>query len=423
MKKFIALSISFSIVLSMLMSGCALSDLPFFEYYTESEDTESEQPVDDDEIVFELDTSDNNEAGTINVDTSANGHSTCPLSDARIKNIVKNAEDTIAQYPEFSGTVLLSSGDKIIFEKSYGKTGVKNNVNQNDTVYQIGSVTKQFTGTAILQLAAQGKLKTTDTIDKYFPEYSKYDFTKRITVEHLLEMTEGLYDYMSLIEGNEDVLKAYVKAAGKSEKDAKNFIVKTIFEGGVYVDAGTTYSYSNSAYYLLGMIIEQVSGESYRDYLKNHFFKLADMKNTYFVGDGKDTCTGYSNNEMKYVSDKDTKELTAEGDYPYLFSAGSVASTVEDINKWLNIVTSNELFTSGDRKTIEKSLMCYNYGWNTSDNVWHHSGRTYAYSSQVYADYRTDTKLVILTNIAFYDQLNQIALGVYLPLLNEVKNK
>ena len=419
MKRLISLSISISIIISVFFSGCDLSSLDFIEKNSTDNDYEIDiQNGSDDGFIFEFDVSED-------IDTalaSSDGHSTCPLSDAKIKNLIKNAEDTIAQYPEFSGTVLLSSGDKIIFEKSYGKSGVKNGMNRNETIYQIGSVTKQFTGTAILQLAAQGKLKTTDTINKYFPEYSKYDFTKKITVENLLEMTEGLYDYMELIEGDENKLKAYVAAANKSESEAKNYIVKTIFEGGVYVDAGTTYGYSNSAYYLLGIIIEKLSGETYRDYLKKHFFKLADMKNTYFVGDGKDTCTGYSYNEMKYVSDKDSKELAAEGDYPYLFSAGSVVSNVEDVNKWLNIVTSNELFTAADRKTIEKSLMHYNYGWNTSDDLWHHSGRTYAYSSQIYADYKTDTKLVILTNIAFYDALNQIALGIYLPLVNEVKN-
>ena len=65
--------------------------------------------------------------------------------------------------------------------------------------------------------------------------------------------------------------------------------------------------------------------------------------------------------------------------------------------------------------------MLYNYGWNTADNLWHHSGRTYTYSSQVYADYHTDTRLVILTNIAFYNDLNDISTKIYLPLVTAAK--
>ena len=150
-------------------------------------------------------------------------------------------------------------------------------------------------------------------------------------------------------------------------------------------------------------------------------FDMAGMKDTYFVGDGMDYQIGYSFAQEKYVCEKNDKYLAAEGDYHYLFSAGSVVSTAEDVNKWLDVVVSDELFTASDRKKIEKSLMLYNYGWNTSDNMWHHSGRTYLYSSQVFADYHTDTKMVILTNIAFYDNLNQISLAMYLPLVSAAK--
>lgn len=416
MKKIISAILSCAVLSVSVFGGCTLP----IQKITDSSESASQSPEDeleDGEVYFHF-----TENPEISYDETAEPDepSTCPLSKEKIAEISANADDVIALYPDFSGTVLLSSGNRIIYERSYGKTGVKNGVNENDTFYQIGSVTKQFTGTAIMQLVKDGKLRTTDTIDKYFPDY-KYDFMKTITVEHLLEMSSGMGDYMELIENDDKKVAEYVKAANKSEDAAKKYIVDTIFEGGISTDPGTTYVYSNSAYYLLGMIIEQLSGMTYREYLQKNFFDLAGMKNTYFVGEGKDNCTGYSFAQMKYVSDKDTKALTAEGDYPYLFSAGSVVSTAEDVNKWLSLVTSNEIFSSSDRRTIEKSLMLYNYGWNTSDNLWHHSGRTYAYSSQVYADYHTDTRLVILTNIAFYNDLNDISTKIYLPLVTAAK--
>ena len=70
---------------------------------------------------------------------------------------------------------------------------------------------------------------------------------------------------------------------------------------------------------------------------------------------------------------------------------------------------------------MEHSTWLYNYGWNTGDYIWHHSGRTYAYSSQVYADYKTDTQLVILTNVSFYEDLGEISYKIYYPLVDEVK--
>ena len=348
--------------------------------------------------------------------------STCTLSQQEIDAIVNNTELVLAQYPDFSGTVLLSAGNRIIYEESVGSTNGRGGENSNDTIYQIGSVTKQFTGTAIFMLEKEGKLNVNDTLDKYFPEYDA-EFLKQVTISQLLQMTAGLGDYMTTIEGTQEILDNYLKAASKGEAEAKKFIVDIIMNDGLVTDPGKVYTYSNSAYYLLGVIIEQLSGMSYRDYLQTYFFDYANMTNTFFVGEGKDNQTGYSGAMLKYVSDNDDKYLKAEGDYPYLFSAGSVVSTVEDVDKWMRVVASDDIFTLADRKKVENALWCYNYGWNTGDNLWHHSGRTYCYSSQVYSDYKTDTHLVILTNVAFYENLNELSYKIYLPLVNAVKKR
>lgn len=417
MKKLLSVILSVSILSAAVLSGCMEQFIVKETGSSENESVVSEDTLEEGEVEYY------HEENPETTEADENVPSTSKLTQSEINAIVKNADDVLAQYPDFSGTVLLSSGNQIIYEKSFGKTGEGKDKNENDTFYQIGSVTKQFTGTAIFLLEREGKLSTSDTIDKYFPEYKKYDWTKSVTVAHLLQMSEGMTDYMELIEGNQELLDGYLKAAKKSDEEAQKFIVKTIFDAGITTTPGTVYRYSNSAYYLLGLIIEQLSGMTYRDYLQKNFFDMAGMKDTYFVGDGKDCQIGYSFAEDKFICEKTDKYLAAEGDYPYLFSAGSVVSTVEDVNKWLNVVVSDELFTDADRRKIEKSLMLYNYGWNTSDNMWHHSGRTYLYSSQVYADYHTDTKMVILTNIAFYDTLNQISLSVYMPLMSAAKTK
>lgn len=410
MKKLLSVLLTVAVLSSCVLTGCDKNEIDKDESQSEQSPTAVMQSDNSVDFVH-------SENPKIEIEEP----STCPLTQSAIDSIVINADNVIAQYPDFAGTVLLSVGNQIIYEKSYGNADEKGkNKNENDTFYQIGSVTKQFTGTAILMLEKEGKLRTSDTLDMYFKGYN-YDFVKTITISQLLQMTSGMGDYMEIIEGDEEILNNYLKAAKKSEDDAKKFIVDTIFEAGIYTDPGTVYTYSNSAYYLLGMIIEQLSGMSYREYIQQNFFDLADMTDTYFVGDGKDYQTGYSPAQEKYISDNDDKYVKAEGDYPYLFSAGSVVSTVEDVNKWLDVVVSDSIFTSEDRQKVEKSLMFYNYGWNTAEGSWHHSGRTYAYSSQVYVDYKTDTKLVILTNVSFYNYLNEISYKIYNPMVAEVK--
>lgn len=407
MKKFLSIIISAALISSVAFSGCVKS---------ENESTENTESL----VVSEQETDDGSVEFVHTQNPKIEEPSTCPLSENEVDGLVKSAKDVISQYEDFSGTVLMSVGNQIIYQESFGNTDETGKTkNENDTYYQIGSITKQFTGTAILMLEKEGKLKTTDTLDKYFPEYD-YDYMKTITIGHLLEMSAGMGDYMAVIEGDEKILEKYLKAVNKSEDDAKKFIVDTIFEEGVYTDPGIAYNYSNSSYYLLGIIIEQLSGMSYRDYLQKNFFDVADMKNTYFVGEEMDNQTGYSLAECKYVSDKDDKYRKAEGDYPYLFSAGSVVSTAEDVNKWLDMVVSGVYITNSDRAKVEKSLSMYNYGWNTAEGSWHHSGRTYTYSSQTYVDYKTDTKLVILTNVQFYSDLNEISYKIFYPMMEAV---
>ena len=421
MKKLLCIIISSVLISSAALTGCDFI-IPDIKNETSSATSDVNSDSDDSiEVEFHFSTQDQDDTPSRDNNPLPKiiEPTTCPLSDSTIQDITNNADSIISQYPDFSGTVLMSSGNRIIYEKSFGTTDGKT-PNEDNTIYQIGSITKQFTGTAILQLENQRLLNVEDTLDKYFPDYDA-EYLKTVTISQLLQMTAGFGDYMATIEGNEEILKNYIKAAGKSEDDAKKFIVSTIINDGIYSDPGTIYTYSNSSYYLLGIIIEQLSGMSYKEYLQKNFFDYAEMNNTYFAGEGKDVCKGYSLAQEKYISDKEDKYREAEGEYIYLFSAGSVVSNAEDVLRWLRVVTSNELFTANDRKKVEHATWLYNYGWNTGDYIWHHSGRTYAYSSQVYADYKTDTQLVILTNLSFYEDLGEISYKVYYPLVDAVK--
>lgn len=410
MKKFLSILLTTVICSSMLCSGCVVENNN--ESVPSELITDVETSYNDGEVEFV-----HSQNPSI---VESNEPSDCPLSQAEINKVIENAE-SVLEANNYSGTALIAVGNTIIFEKSYGKIdGRGSGDNTNSTFYQIGSVTKQFTGTAILMLEKQGRIKTSDTLDKYF---DGDDYLKKITIAQLLEMTAGMGDYMQTIEGDEELLKKYAEAAKKSDDDAKKFIVDVILSEGIYTDPGKVYSYSNSSFYLLGIIIEKVTGMEYRDFLQQYFFDTAGMTDTYFVGDGRDNQTGYSPAQEKYISDKDDKYLTAEGDYPYLYSAGSVVSTAEDVNKWLDTLLSGNLIGESDFKKIEKSLYEYNYGWFTSYDCLYHSGRTYAYSSQIFMDRKTGVKVILLTNISFYDNLKDMAKSIFDPLTEQVAKK
>ena len=158
MKKIMAIVLACA-VFSAAFCGCVS---PIQKIIKDSEPVSDSDELEDGEVYFQF--SEDPEIEDQGYDNMSDEPSTCPLSQSSIDSIVKNAEDAIAQYPDFSGTILLSSGNRIIFEKSYGKTGVKNNENENSTIYQIGSVTKQFTGTAIMQLIKEGKINTAEPV-------------------------------------------------------------------------------------------------------------------------------------------------------------------------------------------------------------------------------------------------------------------
>ncbi|MCX6286167.1 MAG: serine hydrolase [Bacteroidetes bacterium] len=161
----------------------------------------------------------------------------------------------------FSGAVLVARNDSIILHKGYGLANREWNVqNTADTKFRIASNTKQFTAAAILQLEDQGKLSLDDKLSKYFTGFSYGD---TVTIHMLLTHSSGIRDFFELepfrdirpLSISKDSLVALVK------RQLFNFL------------PGKDIGYSNSGYYLLGLIIEKCSGQSYEDYLTDHRWK------------------------------------------------------------------------------------------------------------------------------------------------------
>lgn len=252
-----------------------------------------------------------------------------------------------AAFGNFSGAVLVARNDSILLMNGYGLANREWNIpNTAGTKFQIASNTKQFTAACILQLAEQGKLSLNDTLGKYIPGF---EYGDTVTIHMLLTHSSGIQDYFRLDD--------FVYKPTVITKDSMVALVKTkLFD---FLPGSDLY-YSNTNYFLLGLIIEKVSGESFENYVRKHLLNPARMNNTGIVrydtvlqnraGGYKITPNGIENafNEA-YRSD-------------LMFGCGSMYSTVEDMYKWDRALYGNTILSEES-----KEKMFFPYGYSIAE--------------------------------------------------------
>ena len=257
----------------------------------------------------------------------------------------------------FNGAVLVAKGDRIILNKGYGFANKeKSFANTPKTVFDICSVTKQFTGAAILKLAENEKLELTDSLSTYFEDLP---FDKQnITIHQLLTHSGGF---------GHDI--------GESDFDhiPENEYFQQLFDTDLLFTPGEKYEYSNSGYSILGRIIEIVSGKSYESYLREKLFEPAGMSQTgYLLPNWSSDLVA---NEYLYnVIDKGNHISRYQQDgkiaWP-LMANGGINSTQEDMYKWYLALKNNTVLDSTTTEKLttpyileyEGESSYYAYGW------------------------------------------------------------
>lgn len=180
--------------------------------------------------------------------------------------------DSLAKDDQLSGAILVARGGQSLFKKAYGWANREKEVlNQVDTIFNLGSMNKMFTGTAIVQLAASGKLSFGDPLSKYLP-YFQGENGHRITLHHLLTHTSGLGNYMS------DRRYPSMKDGIRSVQD----LLPLIASETLHFEPGSRFLYSNSGYLVLGAVIEEVAGQDYYSYIQEHIFDVGGMARSGF---------------------------------------------------------------------------------------------------------------------------------------------
>jgi CubicO group peptidase (beta-lactamase class C family) len=232
----------------------------------------------------------------------------------------KLARASFAVPDQPGAAVLVMEKGKTLLRQGYGVSNMETGLPlQPDMVFRIGSITKQFTSTAILKLVQEGKISLQDEITRYLPGFTT---PLPVTIEQLLNHTSGIKSYTSIPEK--------MTADVKGEKVAVADMITFIHSLPGDFAPGERFLYNNSGYYLLGSIIENVSGLTYREYITRNFLKPLGMKST-FVDDEtpiKKRVTGYAR-----VSSTEFK--SADYVHPSIpYAAGSIFSTVDDLYKW-----------------------------------------------------------------------------------------
>ena len=215
----------------------------------------------------------------------------------------------------------VARGDQVLLSKGYGLADIENSVPASrKSVYRIGSITKQFTAAAIMLLAEDEKLALDDTVDKWLTEFLKKEHCQRITIRHLLQHTSGIKSFTGL--------PSYLKLMRHDVRHAD--IMGRIRDMDLEFDPGSKYRYSNSGYYLLGIIVEKASEQSFEEFVQTRLLGPLKLKSTAYDRHAKlimHRARGYNR-----FGDRTMNASYLSMSQP--FSAGAMVSTTDDLIRW-----------------------------------------------------------------------------------------
>lgn len=291
----------------------------------------------------------------------------------KVNNIIEN------EFKEMDGpgvAFLISQNGQSIYKNSFGFANLELNVKLDpNNVFEIGSMTKQFTAISILILEQEKKLKTTDFISKYLPDYPNGN---KITIHHLLTHTSGIKDFTK-VKGLSEI----------AQKEMTPEMMINFFKNEpTDFEPGEKFEYNNSGYIIVGYIIEKVSGITYEEFIKSAIFEKTGMNNSYYATDRKvikNRAYGYHKKSSGYVN----KSIIS---FSVPYSSGSLMSTLDDMLKWQIALNENLLldktqtakaFTKyklNNNKEIE-----YGYGWHLKNidgvDTREHGGSIFGFKS------------------------------------------
>lgn len=318
----------------------------------------------------------------------------------------------------FNGSALVAEKGNVILRKGYGLANMEWEIaNTPDTKFRLGSITKQFTSMVIMQLVGEGKIKLDEKITTYLTDYRK-DTGDKVTVRHLLSHTSGIPSYTSL--------PGFFRNVSRNPYEVSAF-VKEYASGDLEFEPGTKWAYDNSGYFLLGAIIEKVTGKTYAEAVKERIFDPLGMKDS-----GYDRfATVLPKRAAGYVLTPNGYENAPYLDMSIPYAAGSLYSTVDDLYKWDRALYGDKLLSAELKTTMfTPVLQNYAFGWGvrpmrlddqkTEVKTIGHNGGINGFNTVEIRMPETQDLVVLLDNTSRGDKLDDAARGI-IDILHDVE--
>lgn len=298
--------------------------------------------------------------------------------------------DSYLRAQDFQGSVLIAKGGKVVFSKGYGMANVEHAIpNRPNTVFRLGSITKQFTAVAILQLQQQGKLSVRDPISKYIPGYPQGD---KITIHHLLSHSAGIpsiTDFSNLSE---------IQRHPSNVTQVMGYFKNLPLE----FSPGNDFKYSDSGYIVLGAIVEAVSALPYEKYVRDNFFIPLGMNSTYMDRNQSvipNRAAGYNVDSKGTLVNAEFIEMS----FPH--GAGAMASTVEDLYLWDRALKEGKLLSKESAEQLfqvqaSSGQIAYGYGFfiDQAKQTIGHMGEIEGFRAASYRHMENDLTVILLSN-------------------------
>jgi CubicO group peptidase (beta-lactamase class C family) len=313
-----------------------------------------------------------------------------------------------SKYGSFNGSALVSEHGQVIFKKGYGLANMEWQIpNRPDTKFRLGSITKQFTSMLIMQLVAEGRLRIEDKLSDLLPYYRK-DTGSQVTLQHLLTHTSGIPSYTAAKD---------MREWWHNHVEVEDFVKKHC-SGDLEFAPGSKFEYDNSGYFLLGAIIEKVTGKKYEEVLQERIFEPLGMRNSGYDHSGpliEHRAAGYEHGKDGFVNAE-----YLDMSIPY--AAGSLYSTVEDLYLWDQALYTEKLLSNELKaKMWTPALANYAYGWGVTkiaegkagagQMLIQHGGGINGFNTHE-ARYVDEKHLVVLLNNTGATKLEQMTEGI-----------
>ena len=324
--------------------------------------------------------------------------------------------DSVTGSPGFA--VLVKKDGRIVFANGYGVRDFRSKIRVDaQTNFRLASFTKQFTAMAIMLLVHDGKVRYDQPLTEIFPQFPEYG--KTITVRTLLNHTGGLPDYEELMDAAEK-RKGHIWSVEKQIQDAEVLQLLENESRGKFVP-GTKWEYSNSGYVVLGLIVAQVSGRPFADFLHERIFAPLKMDHTLVFEKGKNQVVnrayGHSKKDNTFVETDQSSTSATQGD-------GGIYSNLEDLSKWDDALSDHTLLSEKDflpaitpaklprgaqaslaqdvPESLRANASAYGFGWflNLQDEhplIWHY-GDTMGFKTAIFRYTRDNVTTIVLCN-------------------------